>query len=107
MRTVIVIFVVIAGCAPGEPRLRYEHECTTPEQAEKLAPWLLKCIEAANPMSDEEPEDWIAQCERTGIKTLCSRVPIVAYQSCRSCAWQYVPCTVITDERLKQVCHQP
>lgn len=30
--------------------------------------WVLNCIEKANPKSNEEPEDWIEECEDVSIR---------------------------------------
>lgn len=51
-------------------------KCITPESRKELAEFIIKCSEAANPKSDEEGEDLVIQCERTGTNTLCPTVEI-------------------------------
>ena len=38
------------------------------EKKDAQRAWILECIEKANPRSDEEPEDWIVQCEDTSLR---------------------------------------
>lgn len=45
--------------------------CVTAEEKKVLADFIIKCNESANPKSDEEGEDLVIQCERTGNNTLC------------------------------------
>jgi len=40
-------------------------------EKEKLADWTLRCIERGNPMSDEEGEDLVEQCEESGVRIVC------------------------------------
>ena len=37
----------------------------------KKAKFIIDCAKAANPMSDEEGEDLVAQCERTATNLFC------------------------------------
>ena len=55
------------------------------EQSAKLTEWVQKCIADANPQSDEDPEDWIRECKRTGIELLCPMVPSVVFAPCDGC----------------------
>ena len=43
----------------------------------KQAKFIIECARAANPMSDEEGEDLVAQCEITSSRLFCTRI----YQS--------------------------
>lgn len=105
MRSALLLMIVtFFGCnEPGPPRLNYHKECT-PEQTEKLSTWILECIKNANPLSDEDPEDWISQCERTGKRILCGKIAVVEYQPCGGCSWTSVSCATITDPQLKSIC---
>ncbi len=49
-------------------------DCVTKEDRERLAVFIVECAKAANPMSDEEGEDLVAQCESSGKNTLCPSV---------------------------------
>jgi hypothetical protein len=40
---------------------------------EKRASFIIECAEAANPKSDEEGEDLVAQCEYTSRNLFCTR----------------------------------
>lgn len=101
--TFLLFIFLLLGCT-GTPRLTYTYQCSTPEESKKLATWILKCIKDANPQSDEEPEDWISQCERTGKRILCEKTPAVEYKRCASCRWNTVPCTRITEPHLQAIC---
>lgn len=77
---ILIIFVMIAnsGCSKESryvDRMK-RNQCVTMEQRRELASFIIKCSEAANPKSDEEGEDLVIQCERTGINTLCPAVEI-------------------------------
>ena len=41
---------------------------------DKRAEFILNCAKAANPMSDEEGEDLVIQCERTSRNLFCDEV---------------------------------
>ena len=72
---------------------------------EKLAAWVSTCLKDANPKSDEEPEDWIRQCERTGSRILCPQVRTVTYANAGGWS-RNVPCDVATDKVLKEACEE-
>lgn len=38
---------------------------------DKIAKFIIDCAKAANPMSDEEGEDLVAECRKTGIQLFC------------------------------------
>jgi len=40
---------------------------------EALASFIIECAKAANPMSDEEGEDLVQQCEWTGMRLYCEQ----------------------------------
>lgn len=66
---VFVAMMLAVACACEQQREpRY-----VPAQCErdKMADWILSCIEKANPYSDEEPEDNTRQCERTAVPLFC------------------------------------
>lgn len=78
-----MVFIMIAlsntGCSETRSIDRMTRkDCVTDLHKKQLADFILKCAEAANPKSDEEGEDLVIQCERTGINTLCP-----ATESCR------------------------
>ena len=95
--------VFLLGCGERWPHLAYEHRCTTEEAKTALAAWVAACIKDANPMSDEEPEDWIYQCENTGKRILCEEVPVVVYIPSGSSNWKKVSCAK-AHESIRDVC---
>ena len=45
--------------------------CSTDEDKAKLSEFVLTCAKNANPLSDEEGEDLVKQCEKTGRRIIC------------------------------------
>lgn len=58
-----------------------KHHCT-PDTAQQRADFILRCVEGANPKSDEEPEDWIRHCQYMAEETLCSIQTITIVERC-------------------------
>jgi hypothetical protein len=56
----LLMAIFLLACKP-EYRVETCREID-PSLKEKAAAFILKCIENANPKSDEEPEDWIHKC---------------------------------------------
>jgi hypothetical protein len=98
-----ILFLTNCMNIADDPRLHYEYECP-PEKNDQVAAWVLKCIEVANPKADEEPEDWIRQCEKTAKSTLCDQQPFLTYTECMRCPWSTVPCTDVQEAWLKEFC---
>jgi hypothetical protein len=75
MRIVIaaVLIAILSACSPEPDLVRVETEphCVTEQDRATLAAFIVDCAKAANPLSDEEGEDLVKQCERTGIRTVC------------------------------------
>ncbi len=60
---IAIVTILALGCGPRtEPA-----SCDT----DRMAVWILECIEKGNPHSDEEPEDATRQCEATAIHLFC------------------------------------
>lgn len=76
-RRVYQVQMIPIGCAP------------TPERQA----WVLKCIENANPKSDEEPEDWLGMCTRMSNGQFCKPVPAVFAKS--GAYWQWSACSTL------------
>lgn len=69
-----LLFAILLLCncsASTEVQRTSEYKCTKVAEQDKLAKFIIDCSAAANPKSDEEGEDLVAQCEKTGIRTLC------------------------------------
>lgn len=72
--------LTMTACGPGTPedfRRSVEH-CDELDD-DKAATFILACAKNANPMSDEEGEDLVEQCERTAMKVSCIR-PGMSYR---------------------------
>src|SRR4030095_7934578 len=61
-----LLVLVLAACnVYPDHAIRYDEDCeASPGQAE----WVLQCITNGNPMSDEEGEDLVDQCELSSRK---------------------------------------
>ena len=68
-----VITITLLGCSDKPPHIVKVSvkRCTTDLDRERLSAFIIKCAEAANPLSDEEGEDLVYQCERTGENVIC------------------------------------
>lgn len=67
----LALITFLAGCE--RIVVTSEYQCNK-DTLEQRASFTLDCIKNANPMSDEDPEDWIAVCEETSIRTYCEKV---------------------------------
>ncbi len=64
------------SCTPRHQRLGPPTPyCSAPEEVAVVSVWILHCIEKANPKSDEDPEDWVKQCQRTAEEIHCTDYP--------------------------------
>lgn len=68
-----VLAIVLSACAPEADRITFvsEPHCTEATDKAALSDFIVQCAKAANPLSDEEGEDLVAQCEHTGVRTVC------------------------------------
>lgn len=69
-----ILVALLFGCEP--PCGEYTKDivsptCATEAERKQLAEAIVSCAKAANPMSDEEGEDLVAQCEGTMARTVC------------------------------------
>ena len=55
----------------AEPKWRWKEIC---KDNDKRAEFIVNCAKAANPLSDEEGEDMVLQCERTSRNLFCDSV---------------------------------
>jgi len=79
----IVLLLGLMSCQKYELTRGSIEEC----QRDKLAEFVLKCAEVANPMSDEEGEDLVQQCEWTGRSIFCKSIKVtcMSKHSINSC----------------------
>lgn len=69
----LALLACIEGCSKRIEDVRTGSEMVCTGDQTKRAIWVQECIKNANPKSDEEPEDWIRECERVSIETYCNR----------------------------------
>jgi hypothetical protein len=67
-----LLALLVTACSDDSDRYSMRPMCSQNDPAR--AEWILKCAEAANPMSDEEGEDLVLQCENTSERLFCPRV---------------------------------
>jgi len=99
MRYFINIFLVticlaLAACEKGDIRVTEvsDHYCYQ-NSADSRASFILQCINNANPRSDEEPEDWIRQCQIMAEETLCPVRTVIVTERCLTdmgCVWREI-----------------
>ncbi len=79
---VLTLFaVVLFGCEAAErTRTITEYDCNT-STAQDRAEFILDCLEAGNPKSDEEPEDWIPLCMRKADQLFCKKRKFVVTET--------------------------
>lgn len=85
----ILAFLVACSADPPVPIVYSVRKCSTMEHGERLAKFIIDCAAAANPKSDEEGEDLVAQCQETAEEILC---PMAGYAR-MSNSNQSEPCT--------------
>ena len=74
-KLIFFLTIVLCGCEPKGidlEKVSYRPVCLTEESKTKLAKFIVDCAKSANPMSDEEGEDLVKQCELTGKETICT-----------------------------------
>lgn len=82
---VIVLFFVI-GCGDNLPteETRIADIPYCEDHRTQLADFVLTCALNANPKSDEEGEDLVEQCEKTGLKVVCPSHRTIITQRCKN-----------------------
>ena len=71
--TILVLSLALAGCSEDRFRTTTDVICL-PEVTEKVASFSQQCTGGGNPMSDEEPEDWIGKCLDMAQEIYCESV---------------------------------
>lgn len=84
MNKILLLSLVLFGCSETRRIERtYINMCDTKEQKVQLAKFIVDCAKAANPLSDEEGEALVAQCEKTGRRVVCNTI--------EKCRWLVSP----------------
>jgi len=78
MIKLILLSLLLVAC--DNRHMSKEMDCPSPTTTEHRV-WLLDCIEKGNPLSDEEGEDLVKQCEWTAERMFCLSVPSVRVTS--------------------------
>ncbi len=92
MKYILLILLFILTSCDGSMASRTIQEirkkCSF-KTTEKRAGFILKCVENANPVSDEEPEDWIKKCQEMAEDTYCPKktFKIEQWKPCHGCMW--------------------
>ena len=86
----IVCFMCLLAAGCSERTIVEVDFVCEEDMTEKIAAFTLRCIEGANPKSDEEPEDWIKLCPEMAEKTYCreTQVEFTQWRDCSGCAWR-------------------
>jgi len=81
----IPILFIMFACGQYLPpdsanmRIEYRRYCSEPEQQECFGSHYVECAAAANPKSDEEPEDWLNKCRDMAREACCPLTKGVVY----------------------------
>ncbi len=62
MSKIYIIFCFVLLSCDSSPNIKYRNKCTYDTGYRE---WTLECIKNGNPMSDEEGEDLVLQCEES------------------------------------------
>ena len=79
-----LLFIISACSFPLPPdsanmRTDYRRYCSTPEEQKCFGKHFVDCASAANPKSDEEPEDWLPHCKEAAGEACCPLTKGVVY----------------------------
>ena len=96
-----ILFVVFA-CEPivssDSMEVYYRRYCSTPEQQECFGDRNIACIDAANPKSDEEPEDWLPHCRKMAREACCPLTKGIKYMSSSGYEKYWIPWSEVPEE---------
>jgi hypothetical protein len=81
MRKTLILLILSSQLAAEDIVIHKEwvHDCKD-ESIEHRASFTLECIKNANPSSDEEPEDWIRECEYMALNLYCKKAQFDYYK---------------------------
>jgi len=78
LKKILLFALFFVGCETNENLEWTEYRCSSQEMP-ALRAFIVDCAKAANPLSDEEGEDLVSQCENTAFST-CSKFVAVKVQ---------------------------
>ncbi len=92
----LLVVLVMMGCDDGrypliETREIWENVCHD-STIDKRAKYIIDCLNAANPKSDEEPEDWMYICKNQADDLFCKRKTVkkTLRSNCNGCGWTVI-----------------
>jgi hypothetical protein len=71
----LLAITLLCACTPKDDRVYIEQRYECKQADKERIDFTLSCIANANPMSDEEPEDWIRQCNIVAKENYCKLAP--------------------------------
>jgi hypothetical protein len=71
MKILVVILVLMLAACSNERTQELSATTDCSNYKAEIAKFIVDCAKAANPLSDEEGEDLVEQCEVTGKHVLC------------------------------------
>ena len=72
----LILFMALTGCQQKWVKVVDDLYCS---RETKITDFVIQCSNAANPMSDEEPEDLVTECNRVARLNYCKHMPHVKY----------------------------
>jgi len=95
-----------SGCEQVIPRVTFSYEkVCSKEQTIAVTDFVLQCAKNANPLSDEEGEDLVAECRHSAKDIIC--LPVPSFTFCKSqngdCSTA-MPCTEASTAEEKETC---
>ena len=97
-----ILLTTVVGCGwkdlPTKPETRIiqkEEQICSSDTKKDRASFILQCLANANPKSDEEPEDWIRECQVMAEQTYCDIKTFQVQQKCNrilhkgDCRWDF------------------
>ena len=74
-KILIIVLLALAGCGQESNTVTYRTDtiCQNPVEVMKS---IVDCSKAANPLSDEEGEDLVRQCQITAERILCKQTEV-------------------------------
>lgn len=89
VKTIILVTVLLlVGCDDG-PYIITQDRPDCSAHRKELAAFILECAKNANPLADEEGEDLVKQCERTGENVVCPVARFTVTYKCAGCSELY------------------
>ena len=94
-----------SGCEQVIPRVTFSYEkVCSKEQTIAVTDFVLQCAKNANPLSDEEGEDLVAECRNSGILIICQPVPSFTFCQSQNAGCTTMPCAQASTAEEKETC---